>query len=155
MRRWATHGEMETREVGSALGRELAPDGVLLVSGTLGAGKTVLAKGVAAALEIDPAHVQSPTYTLMQRHQGSLGELLHVDLYRLDSSQVAGIGLEEEIAGPGVKLVEWPERLPSIPAGAVWIHIERGARDDERVLTQREAPPAGSPGRSLEGETRG
>ncbi|MEZ5333359.1 MAG: tRNA (adenosine(37)-N6)-threonylcarbamoyltransferase complex ATPase subunit type 1 TsaE [Thermoanaerobaculia bacterium] len=155
MSRWTTRGEEETRALGTMLGRRLAPDGLLLVSGTLGAGKTVLAKGVAAALEIDPAHVQSPTYTLMQRHHGPLGDFLHVDLYRLDPSQVEGIGLEEEISGPGIKLVEWPERLPSIPPEAVWIHIERGADDDERVLTQHEAPPAGAPGRSPEGETRG
>lgn len=155
MRRWTSHSERQTREVGARLGREVAPDGVLLVSGTLGAGKTVLAKGVAAALEIDPAQVQSPTYTLMQRHHGARGELLHVDLYRLDPDQLAGIGLEEELAGPGVKVVEWPERLPAVPADAVWIHIERGAEDEERNLTQREIPAAGAAGWTVEGGTSG
>lgn len=141
--------------MGERLGREAAPDGILLVSGTLGVGKTVLAKGIAAALGVDPASVQSPTYTLMQRHHGALGELLHVDLYRLESGQLDAIGLEEELAGPGVKVVEWPERLQAMPSHAVWIHIERGGGEDERMLIEREVPaaPAGRP--DSEGERNG
>jgi len=154
MRSWSSGSERETREVGELLGREAAPDGILLVSGTLGAGKTVLVKGVATALGVDPAHVQSPTYTLMQRHHGALGELLHVDLYRLDPSQLPGIGLEEELAGPGVKVVEWPERLTAVPGGSIWIHIERGDGDDDRRITQRELP-ARPAGLAREGEQSG
>lgn len=155
MRRWRSRGERETRAVGERLGREAAPDGILLVSGTLGVGKTVLAKGVATALGVDPASVQSPTYTLMQRHHGALGELLHVDLYRLDPSQLPGIGLEEELAGPGVKVVEWPERLPQMPPDAVWIHIERGSAEDERTLTERQVPAAPAARPEIEGEQSG
>ena len=52
------------------LAGELAPDGVLLLSGDLGTGKTVLARGIAAALGIEPREVQSPTYTLIREHRG-------------------------------------------------------------------------------------
>ena len=64
MRRWISHSEDETREVGRQLAAELAPDGVLLVEGDLGVGKTVLAQGLAAGLGIDPTEVQSPPIPL-------------------------------------------------------------------------------------------
>lgn len=109
--------EAETRQLGVTLAAELAPDGVLLLSGDLGSGKTVLAQGIAEGLGIDPGEVQSPTFTLIREHRGRGGRLIHVDLYRLDPEEVGALGLEELLAGPGVKVVEWAERLPfEIPA---------------------------------------
>jgi tRNA threonylcarbamoyladenosine biosynthesis protein TsaE len=128
MRRWFTASEAETRRVGTELAVELAPDGVLLVHGDLGAGKTVLARGVAEALGIDPAEVQSPTFIVMREHEGTgpeVGRLVHVDLYRLDADETAAAGVEEVLAGPGVKVVEWAERLPYAPPGALRLRIER------------------------------
>jgi tRNA threonylcarbamoyladenosine biosynthesis protein TsaE len=128
MRSWTTASEAETRGVGAELGAELAPDGVLLVHGDLGAGKTVLARGVAEALGIDPAEVQSPTFIVMREHAASGpdgGRLVHVDLYRLDPDEAAAAGVEEVLAGPGVKVVEWAERLPYDPPGALRLRIER------------------------------
>lgn len=128
MRRWRTTSEDDTRRVGAELAAELAPDGVLLVHGDLGAGKTVLARGVAEALGIDPAEVQSPTFIVMREHEGTgpeAGRLVHVDLYRLDPDETAAAGVEEVLAGPGVKVVEWAERLPYDPPGALRLRIER------------------------------
>ncbi len=102
MRKWTSHGEEETLRIGAALAAELAPDGILLLSGELGSGKTVLARGVARGLGIEPREVQSPTFTLIREHRGSGGTLVHVDLYRLDPEEVAAVGLEEVLAGPGV-----------------------------------------------------
>ena len=110
-RRWTTADEAATEAVGEALAAELAPDGVLLLDGELGSGKTVLARGIARGLGIDPAEVQSPTFILVREHRGSRGRLVHVDLYRLEEDEVAGLGLDELLAGPGVKVVEWAERL--------------------------------------------
>ena len=91
---------------------------MLLLTGDLGSGKTVLAQGVAAGLGIDPADVQSPTYTLIREHAGPGGPLVHVDLYRLAPDEVLDLGLDELLAGPGVKVVEWAERLPfPVPEG--------------------------------------
>jgi tRNA threonylcarbamoyladenosine biosynthesis protein TsaE len=118
-RRWVTRTAAETERLGAELAPELGADGVLLLAGELGSGKTVLARGVAAALGIDPRQVLSPSFTLMREHRGAAGLLVHVDLYRLEPEQAAGLGLDEVLAGAGVKVVEWAERLPAPPpAGA-------------------------------------
>ena len=120
MRRWRTRSPAETRRVGEELLPELLPDGTLLLLGDLAAGKTVLAQGVTAGLGIDPAEVQSPTYTLVREHQGPRGRLLHLDLYRLEPAEAAMLGLEEILAAPAIKVVEWAERLPlRVPAALV------------------------------------
>ena len=119
LRCWVTADEAATEAVGEALAAELAPDGVLLLDGELGSGKTVLARGVARGLGIDPAEVQSPTFILVREHRGAEGRrLVHVDLYRLEETEVDGLGLDELLAGPGVKIVEWAERLG--PPEAAW-----------------------------------
>jgi len=116
----------ETRALGRALAAELAPAGVLLLSGDLGCGKTVLAQGVAEGVGVDPAEVLSPTFNLIREHRGRSGPFVHVDLYRLDPEQVEPLGLEELLAGPGVKVVEWAERLPFPVAGARSLQLSRG-----------------------------
>jgi len=103
--------EVETRAVGEALASSLAPDGVLLLCGDLGSGKTVLTQGLAVGLGIEYGEVQSPTFTLIREHQGVKGELIHIDLYRLAGRESEALGLWEILAGPGVKAVEWSERL--------------------------------------------
>lgn len=128
VRRWRTESEAETEAVGEALAAELAPDGVLLLSGDLGSGKTMLARGVAAGLGIDRREVLSPTFTLIREHQGRVGRLVHIDLYRLEPGELGALGLDELLAGPGVKVVEWAERLPAAmrpPSGVVELELRR------------------------------
>jgi len=132
LRRWRTATEGETEALGAALAGELAPDGVLLLSGDLGTGKTVLARGIAAALGIAPREVQSPTYTLIREHQGKDGgRMVHVDLYRLSPEESAELGLEELLAGPGVKVVEWAERLTFDVPGALRLTLRRTSEAGE------------------------
>ncbi|HEX5760210.1 MAG TPA: tRNA (adenosine(37)-N6)-threonylcarbamoyltransferase complex ATPase subunit type 1 TsaE [Thermoanaerobaculia bacterium] len=137
MRGWRTRAEEETRQVGEALAAELAPDGALLLEGELGSGKTVLAQGVARGLGIDAREVASPTFTLVREHAGRGGaRLVHVDLYRLEPAEAAALGLEELLAGPGVKVVEWPERLPWPVPGARRLRLARGEGEGERVIAE-------------------
>lgn len=144
MRQWRTHSPAETRRVGQELLPELLPDGTLLLLGDLAAGKTVLAQGVAAGLGIDPAEVQSPTYTLVREHQGPRGPLLHLDLYRLEPAQAAMLGLEEILAAPAVKVVEWAERLPLRVPAALVLHLGRpdGGAGEEREIRELIGWPA-------------
>jgi tRNA threonylcarbamoyladenosine biosynthesis protein TsaE len=136
MRRWRTRGEGETRELGVALGRELAPDGVLLLSGELGAGKTVLAQGVAASVGVPPTEVQSPSFILVREHEASEGRFVHIDLYRLEPGETEVLALEEILAGEGIKVVEWAERLPFSVPSAVHLVIRGGGDGDEREIEE-------------------
>jgi tRNA threonylcarbamoyladenosine biosynthesis protein TsaE len=135
MRSWRSRTEGETREIGALLAGELEPDGVLLLSGDLGAGKTVLVQGLAEALGIDPRHVQSPTFTVVREHHGGRRPLTHVDLYRLEPGEAAALGVEEILAGPGIKAVEWAEQLPCPVAGGLWLEIRR--HGEERSIRER------------------
>ncbi|MEO8505023.1 MAG: tRNA (adenosine(37)-N6)-threonylcarbamoyltransferase complex ATPase subunit type 1 TsaE [Acidobacteriota bacterium] len=131
-RRWQSTSTEETRALGRALADELSPDGVLLLSGDLGAGKTVLAQGIAEGLGIDSREVQSPTFTILREHAGTSSKFFHLDLYRLEPLDAVRLGLEELLSGPGVKVVEWAERLPFPLAGALKVTLvvtAEGARD--------------------------
>lgn len=139
MRSWITHSEAETRALGAVLALELAPEGVLLLSGDLGAGKTVLARGIAEGLGIDPDEVQSPTFSLIREHRvagDARLRLLHADLYRLDPDETAALGLEELLAGPGVKVVEWAERLPFPMPGATVLHLARRPEGGREIVEE-------------------
>lgn len=142
MRIWQSRSTAETREVGSLLARELAPDGCLLLEGGLGAGKTVLVQGLAAGLGLDPAEVQSPTYTLVRIHDGAGGRLLHFDLYRLSPDEVVAEGFEELLAGPGVKAVEWADRLPFPVPRALRLELSAEAGETGRTIRERASVPA-------------
>lgn len=123
--------ESATEHLGARLGAEVGPDGVVLLKGDLGAGKTVLARGLGRAVGVDPGEIQSPSYALIHEHEGARGRFVHVDLYRLDPEDTEALGLDELLAGPGIKAIEWPERLPIEPANAWTVTIERvgsGAR---------------------------
>lgn len=135
----------ETRAIGRELAQELLPDRALLLVGALGAGKTVLVKGVAEGLGIDPAEVQSPTFTLMRAHRGGAAELVHFDLYRLSPEDLPATGFEEVLLGPGVKAVEWADRLPFAVPGALIVGISRrGDAREVRTMTQEELEGAPS-----------
>lgn len=130
---WRTRSPQETHEVGVGLAVRLAPGGTLLLEGDLGAGKTVLVQGLAAGLGLDPRQVQSPTFTLLSEHGSGEQRLIHIDLYRLEPAETMTLGLEEVLAGPGVKAVEWAERLPFPVAGACRLRFERSA-PGERLI---------------------
>ncbi len=134
MRAWRSGSVEETRQIGRELAAELLPDRTLLLIGDLGAGKTVLVQGLASGLGVDPREVQSPTYTLMREHRGEAARLIHLDLYRLRPEEVATGGFEEVLLGPGVKAVEWPERLPFDVPGALIVAIA----NDEGIRELRE-----------------
>jgi tRNA threonylcarbamoyladenosine biosynthesis protein TsaE len=142
MRRWRSRSPAETRAIGRSLAPELAPDGALLLVGDLGAGKTVLVQGLAEGLGLDAARVQSPTFTLLAEHRGPGATLRHLDLYRLDPEEVVAAGFEEVLLGPGVKAVEWAERLPFAVPGARVLRIRRAG--ETREVEEVERPSTGA-----------
>ena len=98
-----------TRKLGVRIGRMLRAGDVVLLSGELGAGKTVLAQGIGRGLGVtDP--IKSSSFVIMNEYEGASLRLFHADLYRLeDPEQVAELALDE-LAEKGVLVVEWPER---------------------------------------------
>ena len=107
LRTFSTAG---TRALGAALAAVARAGDRIWLLGTLGAGKTQLAKGFGAGLGV-PDEVTSPSFTLMAEYAGRL-PLFHLDLYRLTGSAeaVAG-GMLDEREDEGVTLIEWADRL--------------------------------------------
>ncbi len=103
-----SRGPAETRRIGARLGRLLEAGDVVLLQGELGSGKTVLVQGIGEGLAVREP-VKSPTFVLQTEYHGRL-TLYHADLYRLEHPrEVLDLALEE-VAAPGVLVVEWPER---------------------------------------------
>lgn len=101
----------ETRALGERMGRIMPPGTAVSLEGGLGAGKTLLVKGICAGLGID-AEVLSPTFILVEEYDGD-PPLVHFDLYRLEEfDEVEGIGLFDAVDERNVVVVEWGDRLP-------------------------------------------
>ncbi len=102
--------EEDTGTIGFKIGKIAKASDILLLSGDLGSGKTVLAKGIAAGAGVS-APITSPTYTLMNLYEGNC-PVYHFDLYRLRlPEELYDLDYEEYFYGDGITLVEWPERL--------------------------------------------
>jgi tRNA threonylcarbamoyladenosine biosynthesis protein TsaE len=125
-----------TRAAGARLGRAAEPGDVVCLFGELGAGKTQLAKGIAAGLGVNDT-VSSPSFVLMAEYQGRL-PLFHIDLYRLaDASDALAGGLIDDRQASGVTVIEWAERLGDwLPAARLDVRIE-GTGDGPRRVELR------------------
>ncbi len=125
-----------------ALGRQIAstllPGAIVCIKGELGAGKTVLCRGIADGLGVDPAEVRSPTFSIVHEYQGRR-EVLHFDCYRLDKAEEAlQIGWDDYLARDAVTLIEWPERIAELlPDGCLEIRME--IENDGRRITVTQA----------------
>lgn len=102
--------EKETERVGALLGGQMTCSDVLLLSGEMGTGKSVLTRGLAARLGIE-GPIPSPTFTILLIHEGSGLTLYHFDLYRLENEdELYEMGLDEMIPPDnGVAVIEWPQ----------------------------------------------
>lgn len=124
-----------TRRLGERIGRRLRAGDVVLLSGDLGAGKTVLAQGIGKGLGVvDP--IKSSSFVIMNEYDGATLRLFHADLYRLeDPEQVAELALDE-LASRGVLVIEWPERAPAeLPEEHLALHLAyEGARGRRIVV---------------------
>lgn len=133
---FTTHSAQETFNLAEGIGAQLSAPTVFLLSGDLGAGKTVFAKGVAAGLGIDPADVTSPSFTLINEYEGRL-RFYHIDLYRLDAGACRELGLDEIFAdGRAVTIIEWAERLTELPETAIRVTIEYVSDTERRIRIQ-------------------
>ena len=98
----------ETLLFGESIGKRLKGGEIILLSGDLGAGKTLLTRGIAKGLKAEGSPVVSPSFTLVNIYKARL-DIVHVDLYRLDSDSVTGLGLEDYMDSDHVIIVEWAD----------------------------------------------
>lgn len=140
-KRLRTRSVAGTLALGEVLGELLRPPKMVLLRGDLGAGKTTLVKGLAAALgAADMETVTSPTFTLVHEYKGHKLRIFHLDLYRLeDAADLEHIGLWEMAdAGDALMLIEWGERFPALVQRAdAEIEITQGESETERLLRVR------------------
>jgi tRNA threonylcarbamoyladenosine biosynthesis protein TsaE len=129
-----TVSEADTYKFGMALGAGLTAGDCVLLTGDLGAGKSVVARGIAGAHGITGA-MPSPTFVLMIPYEGDVN-VYHFDLYRMDDpDEFYQAGLQEYIGGDGIAVVEWPQMAELEPQGAVKVEVLRSENDDdERII---------------------
>jgi len=133
----------ETFALGKHFGQRLTGDEIILLDGSLGAGKTVFTKGIAAALSIDPNEVTSPSFTLVNRHTAQRLTLYHIDLYRLPEGATAAhaVDLDELLAEmQTVIVIEWAERLGAqypLPSPVYRISIKGDGDEPRRISIRR------------------
>jgi tRNA threonylcarbamoyl adenosine modification protein YjeE len=127
-----------TAALGKKLAGQLRQGNLVLLQGSLGAGKTALARSIIRTLVGDEGlEVPSPSFALVQPYEAPSGPILHADLYRLrDAREVDELGLFDR--GNAIVLVEWPDRAPELKARAqlvIRLDIPRngGGRDAEII----------------------
>ena len=111
---------------------------LVFLVGDLGMGKTTLTRGLLRSLGYSDA-VKSPTYTLLESYELADWQIFHFDLYRVaDPLELEFVGIDEIIDGPGLKLIEWPERAADwLPAPDIQITLTLGDPvEGEPVLPQ-------------------
>jgi tRNA threonylcarbamoyladenosine biosynthesis protein TsaE len=133
--RTQTRSPEETVSLAVRVGLLLRAGDVVVLSGELGAGKTVFAKGLARALGVVD-EVVSPTFTLVRQYEGRI-PFVHVDVYRLDRLQeLHDVGFDELVGDTAVTVVEWGDRVgPLLPPDRLDVELAFTGRDDERAVT--------------------
>lgn len=136
-----SQSSLHTERIGERLARLARPGDVLALWGELGAGKTVLAKGVATGLGLDAGEVSSPTFVILHEHYGGRMPLFHLDLYRLEGQDLGTTGWEEALDGGGITVIEWPDRAAdTLPADRLDVRLEHIAETKRRVVLSATGP---------------
>ncbi len=131
-----THSPEETMAFGRSLTELLAPPKLVLLCGELGAGKTTLVKGIAAAFEAAAEEdVTSPTFTLVHEYRGPRVVVYHIDLYRVDTArELETLGLDDLRSDNSILLIEWGEKFPRFHNERdLEIGLERTNQSDRRI----------------------
>ena len=136
------YSEKDTQLIAKRIGQLLLPGDVILLRGGIGAGKSFFARSLIQSLQDIPEEVPSPTFTLVQTYATTVGEIWHVDLYRLCSfSEVDELGLFEAFKS-AITLVEWPELLSQVvPSSSLYLDfkVQKGNFIRELSLSSKSA----------------
>lgn len=133
----------DTFQLGREIGESLGPGHVVLLYGGLGAGKTLLTKGILGALNFDVDEVTSPSYTLVNLYKTSRCDVYHIDLWRVEDGHdpVTSVGLDEIVEdGDVITVIEWADKLgeKKVVGNVIKIRI-KGEGDEPRRITVSDA----------------
>lgn len=122
--KFITSTAQETYELGGYIAGLIKPGAIVLVSGGLGAGKSVLIRGVISSMGVNE-NIPSPTFSLVNEYQGKI-LIYHFDLYRLrEPYELYEIGFEDYIYSKGASFIEWPEKAGTLlPEDAIEINVK-------------------------------
>jgi tRNA threonylcarbamoyladenosine biosynthesis protein TsaE len=137
IREITTNSAEETISFGRTLAEMLAPPKLVLLRGDLGAGKTTLVKGIAAAFEAaQEEDVTSPTFTLVHEYRGPHANLYHIDLYRIDTQrELDTLALDDLRSENSILLIEWGEKFARfVRERDVEIALERTGESARRIV---------------------
>ena len=129
-----TRTAAETQQLGAWLGEHACAGDVVCLEGDLGSGKTCFTQGLGRGLNIRHA-IHSPTFILANEHRDGRLPLYHLDVYRMSgAAQAIGIGLDDYLAGDGVCVIEWAEKIrEALPAERLWIAFEHVSESERRL----------------------
>lgn len=140
MEKFESHSAKETEQFAADLAAKALPGDVYTLTGDLGVGKTVFAKGFAKGLGITEP-VTSPTFTIVQEYLSGRLPLYHFDVYRIgDPDEMEEIGFYDYIDRGGVVLIEWAELIEDVlPENRTEITISKdlAGDDDYRIIEVR------------------
>ncbi len=133
-----SHSEPETEALAQALTAGFSAGDLIVLSGSLGAGKTVFVRGLAKAMGIDPTSVSSPSFTIVNEYPAQV-PLYHFDLYRLkDVDELYEVGWDDYLIRPGLIVVEWGEKASDkLPPMYYKINFERLSHTDRKITVTR------------------
>ena len=138
--------ETHLSQVGAALARDIQTTGLRLItlSGSLGAGKTTLVRGLLSSLGVD-GRVKSPSFSVIEPYDTWIGPAHHCDFYRLKSPQDwRDLGLRDLLDGQQLVLIEWPEMADGLPLADIQLALDFANPEDPegpRSLTIRSRKP--------------
>ncbi|NLB64713.1 MAG: tRNA (adenosine(37)-N6)-threonylcarbamoyltransferase complex ATPase subunit type 1 TsaE [Fibrobacter sp.] len=132
-----TNSEAESLAWARDFGRQLQVGDVVALYGDLGAGKTVISRGICSAWGFEGG-VHSPSYALVHEYPND-PPLYHLDLYRLEPpADLHEIGVEHYAFAQGITLIEWPERLEENNDWLTWeVRVEHRGENQRQIYAQK------------------
>ena len=132
-----TNSEKDTLRWAEKFAKQLTENDIICLSGQMGAGKSVIVRGIACGIGISE-HITSPTFTIVNEYR-SAKNLYHFDLYRIDNAEdFFNVGVEEYLSKQGIKILEWADKFCIFPENRYDINIEILDLSKRRIIVTRQ-----------------